>query len=39
MPKRRLIKIAGERNAAGVQVLRHGEVLELANLDADAVKP
>jgi L-ascorbate metabolism protein UlaG (beta-lactamase superfamily) len=29
MPRRRLAKIVGERNKPGVQILAHGEVLEL----------
>jgi L-ascorbate metabolism protein UlaG (beta-lactamase superfamily) len=32
MPRRRLMKIAGERNSVGVQVLRHGETLALDDL-------
>jgi L-ascorbate metabolism protein UlaG (beta-lactamase superfamily) len=35
MPRRRLAKIAGERNRAGVRILAHGERLALD----DAVKP
>jgi L-ascorbate metabolism protein UlaG (beta-lactamase superfamily) len=35
MPRRRLMKIAGIRDSVGVQVLRHGETLELAKLDEE----
>jgi L-ascorbate metabolism protein UlaG (beta-lactamase superfamily) len=37
MPRRRLARIAAERNAAGVTILAHGERLVLADSD-DAVK-
>jgi len=30
MPRRRLEKVAGERNAAGIEILRHGDKLSLA---------
>jgi L-ascorbate metabolism protein UlaG (beta-lactamase superfamily) len=46
MPRRRLAKIAADRNAGGVNILRHGESLALAGGPAlethaldDAVKP
>ena len=40
MPRRRLMKIARERDSAGVQVLHHGETLELSEAELrDALKP
>jgi L-ascorbate metabolism protein UlaG (beta-lactamase superfamily) len=36
MPRRRLAKIAAERNAAGVRILAHGQALPLAPLAASA---
>jgi len=35
LPRRRLMKIASQRDSVGVQVLRHGETLELTKLDED----